>query len=134
MKSFRFSNILSFFLYHSVIGNDVGGPLAVMQTGAQMAQYSPLALVGFAATLSVNLAVLNALPFPALDGGQLAFVLVELLSGKPLPKKVQETMTAVAFAMLLSLGVSTLVGDIGKMGMATLPMDPPTAITTPVTR
>jgi membrane-associated protease RseP (regulator of RpoE activity) len=46
-----------------------------------MAEYSPSALVGFAATLSVNLAVLNSLPFPALDGGQLAFVVIELLTG-----------------------------------------------------
>eukprot|EP01041_Mallomonas_annulata_P003368 gene3369-6668_t len=97
------------------VGNEVGGPLAVIQTGAQLASYSPTALIGFVATLSVNLAVLNALPFPALDGGQLAFVTVELLAGRPLPRKIQEALTTLAFAVLFALGVSTFVGDVGKL-------------------
>jgi membrane-associated protease RseP (regulator of RpoE activity) len=80
-----------------------------------MAQYSPMALVGFAASLSINLAVLNSLPFPALDGGQLAFVILELLAGRPVPRKIQDTITAVAFSFLLALGASTVVGDISKV-------------------
>lgn len=95
-------------------GNEVGGPISVVQAGAKMAESSPVALVGFAATLSINLAILNALPFPALDGGQLAFVLVELLSGKAVPRTIKETITGLAFGVLLLLGASTVAGDIGK--------------------
>jgi len=87
----------------------------VVRTGAELALLSPAGLVGFAATLSVNLAVLNALPFPALDGGQLVFVLIELLLKKPLPRKFQESITGLAFFVLLGLGSTTLVGDLGKL-------------------
>lgn len=61
----------------------------------------------------VNLAVLNALPLPALDGGQFAFVLIELVSrGKKLPRDFQEQITAAAFVLLLLFSVSTLANDI----------------------
>lgn len=96
-------------------GNEVGGPIAVVKAGAQMAEISPVALVGFAATLSVNLAILNSLPFPALDGGQLAFVLVEIVAGRPVPKRIQENITTLAFFILLVLGSSTVIADISKL-------------------
>jgi len=97
-------------------GGEVGGPISVVKAGAQMAQDSPQALVGFAATLSVNLALLNSLPFPALDGGQLAFVLFEISTGRPVPRRIKDVVTSIAFAMLLLLGVTTLVGDVNKLG------------------
>ena len=87
----------------------------MVKAGAQLAEISPIALVGFAATLSVNLALLNSLPFPALDGGQLAFVLVELVLGRAIPRRAQEVITGLAFSFLLALGLSTLVGDISKV-------------------
>lgn len=98
-------------------GSEVGGPISVVKAGAQMAEISPVALVAFAATLSVNLAILNSLPFPALDGGQLVFVLVEIISGgRPVPRRAQEVITGLAFSFLLALGASTLIGDISKIG------------------
>eukprot|EP00601_Ochromonadales_sp_CCMP2298_P009303 CAMPEP_0173257970 /NCGR_PEP_ID=MMETSP1142-20121109/24094_1 /TAXON_ID=483371 /ORGANISM="non described non described, Strain CCMP2298" /LENGTH=450 /DNA_ID=CAMNT_0014192215 /DNA_START=100 /DNA_END=1449 /DNA_ORIENTATION=- len=78
------------------VGNELGGPIAVVSAGAAMAEYSPTALLGFIANLSINLAVLNSLPFPALDGGQLVFVILEVLGGRPVPRKIQETVTAAA--------------------------------------
>jgi len=96
-------------------GSEVGGPVSVVRAGAQMAEYSPVALVGFAATLSVNLAILNSLPFPALDGGQLVFVLIELVIGRPVPRRVINGITGLAFSFLLALGASTLIGDVAKI-------------------
>jgi len=118
-------------------GGEVGGPISVVKAGAQMAQNSPQALVGFAATLSVNLALLNSLPFPALDGGQLAFVLFEIATGRPVPRRVKDVVTSIAFAMLLLLGVTTLVGDVNKLGdpvqisRSEAPPPPPKASTAP---
>lgn len=97
------------------IGNEVGGPISVIKAGAQFAEVSPTALVDFAATLSVNLAILNSLPFPALDGGQLVFVLLELLAGKPVPRRIKDTITGLAFSVLLVIGASTLISDVSKM-------------------
>jgi len=96
-------------------GNEVGGPIAVVKAGAQMAEYSPSALIGFIASLSINLAVLNSLPFPALDGGQLTFVMIETLLGRPIPRRIQDSITAVAFSVILVFGVGTIIGDIDRL-------------------
>jgi membrane-associated protease RseP (regulator of RpoE activity) len=74
-----------------------------------------LGLIGFAAALSVNLAVLNSLPIPALDGGQLVFVLAELVFGK-LPRKAVQGVTAFGFSLMLALGLTTFLGDVSKLG------------------
>lgn len=101
-------------------GSDVGGPIAVITAGSQMAQASPFALIPFAATLSINLAILNALPYPALDGGQFVLAFSELLTGKRIPRKVQDYGTYLAFLILLGFSLSTVVGDFDKI------FDPPT--------
>ena len=91
------------------------GPISVVNAGAQIAEYSPVALVGFIASLSINLAVLNSLPIPALDGGQMLFVLIELLAQRPIPRRAQEVITGLAFSGLLLFGASTIIGDIDRL-------------------
>lgn len=93
-------------------GNQLGGPISVLKAGAELAEVNPSALLGFVAALSINLGVINALPLPALDGGQLLFVLAEAITNKKLPRKVQEGITTWAFGLLFLLSISTLVGDI----------------------
>jgi RIP metalloprotease RseP len=63
----------------------------------------------------VNLAVLNILPLPALDGGQLAFLLVEGLRGKPLPTKVQENVMQTGIMLLLGLGIFLIIRDTTQL-------------------
>jgi len=96
-------------------GGDVGGPISVIKAGAQMAEVNPTALIGFIAALSINLGVLNALPLPALDGGQLLFVIVEGITKKKLKREIQEGITAWAFGLLLIFSLSTTVSDIMKI-------------------
>lgn len=93
-------------------GSDVGGPISVVKTGAKLAESSSTALVGFIAALSVNLAVVNALPAPVLDGGQFVFVFIELISGKKLPRKLQEGVTLATFLVFLLFSVSTIFKDL----------------------
>jgi membrane-associated protease RseP (regulator of RpoE activity) len=88
----------------------------VVSAGAKLAEYSPAALIGFIASLSVNLAVINALPFPALDGGQLVYVLFELLLRRPVPRRVQEVLTGLSALVLVALAVTTFVGDVQRLG------------------
>jgi membrane-associated protease RseP (regulator of RpoE activity) len=107
-------------------GNEIGGPIAVVKTGADLAGVSNLALVGFAATLSINLALINSLPFPALDGGQLLFVIVEIITGKPVNRSLKDTVTALAFSLLLYLGLTSFVGDFVRINNSVQPI--PTAI------
>ena len=95
---------------------DVSGPISVVKAGAALAQNSPAAIVGFAAALSVNLAVLNSLPFPALDGGQLVFVVLELIAGRPVPRKAKDAIIGLAFGVLLLFGSAAFLGDLTKLG------------------
>ena len=80
-----------------------------------MAAYSNVALVGFAATLSINLAILNSLPLPALDGGQLAFILAEGLTGRKIDREVKDTIFAVAFGILMLIGAGSLISDLSNL-------------------
>ena len=69
----------------------------------------------FAAGLSVNLGVINALPLPALDGGQLVFVIAEAITGKKVDQKLQEGITSIAVLFLLWVSLSAAIGDVGSL-------------------
>jgi RIP metalloprotease RseP len=104
-------------LFKSLVGGGskqgLSGPIAVIKMGSDVAKTQDFsALASFAAALSVNLAVLNAFPFPALDGGQLAVVLGEAITRKRADQKTIETVTALGFLALLGLSVSTVIGDV----------------------
>ena len=89
----------------------VAGPIKIVEIGANIAKSDAGGLFQFAALISINLAVMNILPLPALDGGQLAFLLIEALLGKPLPTKIQDTVMQTGLALLLSLGVFLIIKD-----------------------
>jgi len=95
----------------------LSGPIGVIKSGADVVSRNDYrAVIGFVAVLSVNLAVINSLPFPALDGGQLVFVLVEAVTGKKVDQRLQEGVNAAALLFLLSLSVTATAGDLGFGG------------------
>ncbi|MEA5509473.1 RIP metalloprotease RseP [Crocosphaera sp. UHCC 0190] len=89
----------------------VAGPVKIVEYGASIAQNNAGNLFQFGALISINLAIINILPLPALDGGQLVFLLFEGLLGKPLPLKLQEGIMQTGLVLLLSLGVFLIVRD-----------------------
>ena len=89
----------------------VAGPVAIVAVGAELARNDLGNLFQFGALISINLAIINILPLPALDGGQLAFLAVEGVTGKPLPTKVQDGIMQTGLVLLLSLGVFLIVRD-----------------------
>lgn len=91
----------------------VAGPLGLIRTGSDVvASQDGTAIFLFMAAISVNLAVINSLPLPALDGGQLLFVLSEAVTGRKVNQRFQEQLTAVAVLFLLLVSASTFVGDL----------------------
>ncbi|NEQ17985.1 MAG: RIP metalloprotease RseP, partial [Moorea sp. SIO3E2] len=94
----------------------VSGPVAIVAIGADIARSNAVNLLQFAALISINLAIINILPLPALDGGQLAFLLIEGLRGKPLPMEVQQNIMQTGLVLLLGLGVFLIIRDTANLG------------------
>lgn len=95
--------------------SQVAGPVKIVEIGASIAQSNASNLFQFAALISINLAVINILPLPALDGGQLAFLLIEGLRGKPLPTNIQDGVMQTGLMLLLGLGIFLIVRDTANL-------------------
>lgn len=93
----------------------VAGPVKIVELGASIAQSDPISLFQFAALISINLAVINILPLPALDGGQLAFLLIEGLRGRPLPNQIQDGIMQTGLMLLLGLGIFLIIRDTANL-------------------
>lgn len=93
----------------------VAGPVGVYQATKVVSQSGFWALVHFTGILSINLAVFNLIPFPALDGGRIAFVLAEGIIGKEKREKVERWANQVGMLLLLSLLVAVTIGDLKRL-------------------
>jgi regulator of sigma E protease len=79
----------------------VSGPVGVINQGIKVARTSYTQLLLFLAVLSINLAVINFLPFPVVDGGVMIFLIIEKIKGSPISLKVQMTTTIVGLSIIL---------------------------------
>jgi regulator of sigma E protease len=93
----------------------IGGPLLVAQMAGQQARLGILPLLFFTALLSINLAILNLLPIPILDGGHLLFSLIEAVRGKPVSLQKREMAQQVGMAMLVALMIFAFYNDIFRL-------------------
>ena len=93
----------------------VSGPVKIVEMGASLAKQGGSSLFLYTALLSINLAVLNALPLPMLDGGQFVLLLLEGLRRKPLPEKFQMAFMQSGFVLLVGLSVVLIVKDTSQL-------------------
>ncbi len=111
----RFYGVLNFLklLVTGQIGvNGLGGPGRIAYVAASEASYGPSRLMIFLTMLSANLAILNFLPIPALDGGHMLFLAAEAIRGKPVNEALQIRLTMLGVLGLLSLMAFVIVKDI----------------------
>lgn len=94
------------------IAADVAGPVGIAALTGDAASLGFFALVNFVAILSLNLAILNAVPFPALDGGRVAVAIVESAIHRSLPARGMAWFHALGFAILLLLLFVLTVHDV----------------------
>ncbi len=94
---------------------EVGGPLLIGELAGQAARGGVDSFLGFMALISVNLAVLNLLPIPVLDGGQFLFLVAEGVRRKPLSVRLRERLTAVGVALLAMLFILVFWNDISRL-------------------
>ena len=100
--------------------NALGGPILIAQMAGKQAHKGILDLLNFIAFISVNLAVLNLLPIPVLDGGHVFFFLIEAALGRPLSIKKIEFAQKVGVVALLSLMVVVFYNDIMRLGLPSI--------------
>lgn len=91
---------------------ELGGPIFIGQLSGQLAQIGLEPFLAFIALFSVNLAILNLLPIPVLDGGRLLFLLAEGARGRPLSPAVRMRFSQVGVALLLAIMVLALTNDL----------------------
>ncbi|KAI5662136.1 hypothetical protein M9H77_21459 [Catharanthus roseus] len=100
------------FLNFSQSASKVSGPVAIIAVGAEVAKSNIDGLYQFAAILNLNLAVINLLPLPALDGGTLALILIEAArGGKKLPLEVEQRIMSSGIMFVIILGIFLLIRD-----------------------
>ncbi|MBI2031943.1 MAG: RIP metalloprotease RseP [Candidatus Levybacteria bacterium] len=115
--------VFSQLLFHAQIPKGVAGPVGIAQLTGQFIQFGPLAVLSLVSLLSLNLAILNILPIPALDGGRLFFILIEGVTGRKVPQKYEAYAHAIGMAILLALIAFITLSDIIRLisGQSILP-------------
>lgn len=93
----------------------IGGPVKIAQLTGQVVDLGWIPLLQFTAFLSLNLAILNSLPFPALDGGRMLFLIIEKLRGKANNQSVEQYANAIGFMLLLLLMAVITVRDVSQL-------------------
>ena len=91
---------------------DVGGPVTIVKMSSQAAKAGIWSLMNFTAFMSIQLAVFNLLPFPALDGGLILIQVLEMITRKKIPEKFIGVVNSVGFALLMMLMVVVTLKDI----------------------
>ncbi len=95
--------------------NDMSGPVGITVAIGDAARESFRSLIYIASLITVNLGVFNLLPLPALDGGRLMFIFIEMLRKKPVPSKYEGWVHAAGFVLLMLLAIIIFINDIVKI-------------------
>jgi len=106
--------IKTLILQGKMIG-EVAGPVGIAVLTSQVVHLGWVYVLQFAAILSINLAIINILPFPALDGGRLLFLLIEKIKGKPIKFKTERVANTLGFAILIGLMIVVTLRDVIKL-------------------
>jgi len=111
-------------LFKDLVGNvistgevpdTVAGPVGIAQMSGMFAREGAIPFIRFIALLSISLAVLNILPFPALDGGKLLFILIEFVIGRKIPTKWENLIHLFGFVIIIGLILAISFNDIMRI-------------------
>jgi len=91
------------------------GPIGIVGVVGDAAEFGFIYLLSFTALISINLAVINLVPFPALDGGRLLFLLIEKIKGSRIKPQIANVMNAIGFGLLMILMAIISYHDIVKL-------------------
>ena len=95
--------------------DNLGGPILIAQIAGSAARQGLVSFLGFLALISINLAILNLLPVPVLDGGHLLFFVIEAAIRRPISVKIKEVALQIGLALLVILMIMAFYFDISRL-------------------
>lgn len=110
-----FGNVIHQVVTQFSVPEGVAGPVGIAQLTYQFVQEGAMSLLRFVALLSLSLAIINILPLPALDGGRLLFIVIEVITGKRVSAKLEGLIHAVGFLLLITLIFAVTYNDILRL-------------------
>ncbi len=110
-----FYNLIADLIVGESVEGQVGGPIAIAKYTGEIARFGFIYLLQFIAILSLNLAIINILPIPALDGGRILFIIIEKIKGKPVKAELEGIFHTIGFALLMLLIIFVTYKDIANL-------------------
>ena len=102
-------------MFKGIGTNNLGGPVAIFGVTSAIQVYGLLYFLNLVALLSVNLAVINLLPIPVMDGGRVVLTLIEMIIRRPVPEKIQNSVIMGSVVLLIAFFIFITYNDILKM-------------------
>jgi regulator of sigma E protease len=109
-----FYNLIANLIVHQEVAMDLSGPVGIAVLTGRVARLGLIYLLQFAAMLSINLAIINIFPFPALDGGRLLFLIIEKIRGRAMNQKIESLIHTIGYSLLMLLIIAVTYRDISK--------------------
>lgn len=110
-----FSQLILQIFTHASIPAGIVGPVGIFSVAEETGHIGLAYLLQFIGIISLNLMIVNLIPFPALDGGRFVIILIEKIKRSPLPYKVEAWMNGIGFALLIVLMLTLTVRDVGGL-------------------
>jgi regulator of sigma E protease len=102
-------------IFRQISTKTMSGPLSIANASYNIAGNNFWQFIIFIGLININLAVVNFLPIPLLDGGHMVFLIYERIRGKPAPEKLQEACTWIGLAFILALMAFVIFLDVRKL-------------------
>lgn len=99
-------------MFRESSAEDIGGPIMIASIIGQAARVGILNVLNWTAIISINLGIINLLPFPALDGGRILFIIIEMIRGKAVDPRKESYVHMVGFAILMLLMLFIIYNDL----------------------
>lgn len=111
-----FYELFKGLIFGQGLSAEVAGPIGIASLTGQFARMGFVYLLQFTALLSINLAIINFLPFPALDGGRVLFIAIEKIKGSPVKQEIESAIHNIGFILLMILILAVTFNDVAKFG------------------
>jgi regulator of sigma E protease len=107
-----FGQLIQQIFVHASIPAGVVGPVGIFGVAEETGKIGLTYLLQLIGVISINLSIVNLIPFPALDGGRFFMILIEKIKGSPIPAKVESWINGLGFALLIALMIVITIRDV----------------------